>query len=280
VPQRHGSACSRAPSAAALARRTNPAIDDRAWIVVLFGNALKAQDLDWLRDGSASLLSLDMARWTDVTMLPWWTRQLFSLTRVRATLAIAVICVACVACVGGDTAQGGGSNAAPASSATRASTDSATALRFDSIPQSVRDAIAPQAPAFTPSTPDGYSSSAKADARTSRDANMTVVRAHFRNSRSLDYILLGFDRRLHAIRIVAALVEPDGKVQVVGVSDGPERADSLAVVPDRYLELYVTSAAGATDLLVKPAGSTTLTTPERYAWDSNRRAFLIVSPGH
>jgi tetratricopeptide (TPR) repeat protein len=51
-------------------RRVNPPLDTRAWIVVPFGNAMKALDLDWLRDASVNLLSLDMGRWTDVRVVP------------------------------------------------------------------------------------------------------------------------------------------------------------------------------------------------------------------
>jgi tetratricopeptide (TPR) repeat protein/TolB-like protein len=52
------------------ARRPNPALNSRAWIVVPFGNVMKAQDLDWLRDASVNLLSMDMSRWTDIQVVP------------------------------------------------------------------------------------------------------------------------------------------------------------------------------------------------------------------
>ena len=51
-------------------RRTNPPLDVRAWIVVPFGNVMKAPDLDWLRDASVNLLSLDLGRWTDIRVVP------------------------------------------------------------------------------------------------------------------------------------------------------------------------------------------------------------------
>ena len=51
-------------------RRTNPPLDVRAWIVVPFGNAMKAPDLEWLRDASVNLLSLDLGRWTDIHVVP------------------------------------------------------------------------------------------------------------------------------------------------------------------------------------------------------------------
>jgi hypothetical protein len=56
--------------AAAAPRRANPQLNPRAWIVVPFGNAMKAQDLDWLREASVNLLSMDMSRWTDVDVVP------------------------------------------------------------------------------------------------------------------------------------------------------------------------------------------------------------------
>lgn len=55
---------------ASIARRQAPALNPRAWIVVPFGNVMKAQDLDWLRDASVNLLSLDMSRWNDVSVVP------------------------------------------------------------------------------------------------------------------------------------------------------------------------------------------------------------------
>jgi TolB-like protein len=55
---------------ASIARRPAPALNPRAWIVVPFGNVMKAQDLDWLRDASVNLLSLDMSRWNDVSVVP------------------------------------------------------------------------------------------------------------------------------------------------------------------------------------------------------------------
>ncbi|MEO8335418.1 MAG: hypothetical protein ABI664_10615 [bacterium] len=51
-------------------RRVNPPLDRRAWIVVPFGNVMKAPELDWLRDASVNLLSLDIGRWTDIRVVP------------------------------------------------------------------------------------------------------------------------------------------------------------------------------------------------------------------
>ena len=51
-------------------RRTALALNPRAWIVVPFGNVMKAQDLDWLRDASVNLITLDMSRWNDVSVVP------------------------------------------------------------------------------------------------------------------------------------------------------------------------------------------------------------------
>ena len=57
------------PVPAAL-RRINPPLDTRAWIVVPFGNVTKTPELDWLRDASVNLLSLDIGRWTDIRVVP------------------------------------------------------------------------------------------------------------------------------------------------------------------------------------------------------------------
>ena len=44
-------------------------LNPRAWIVVPFANVTRAPDLDWLRDASVNLLSLDLSRWTDITVV-------------------------------------------------------------------------------------------------------------------------------------------------------------------------------------------------------------------
>lgn len=56
--------------AAVTPRRNAPALDEHAWIVVPFANVMKVQELDWLRDASVNLLSLDIGRWTDVSVVP------------------------------------------------------------------------------------------------------------------------------------------------------------------------------------------------------------------
>ncbi len=61
--------CSRTTSAVAPVRRANPALNTRSWIVVPFANVMKAADLDWLRDASVNLLSLDLGRWTDISVV-------------------------------------------------------------------------------------------------------------------------------------------------------------------------------------------------------------------
>lgn len=53
----------------AVMRRANPALNPKGWIVVPFANVMKAQELDWLRDASVNLLTLDMSRWTDVNVV-------------------------------------------------------------------------------------------------------------------------------------------------------------------------------------------------------------------
>lgn len=53
-----------------LVQRASPPLDARAWIVVPFGNATKSADLDWLRDASVNLLTLDLSRWNDINVVP------------------------------------------------------------------------------------------------------------------------------------------------------------------------------------------------------------------
>jgi hypothetical protein len=50
-------------------RRSNPPLSPRAWIVVPFANVTKSPELDWLRVASVNLLSLDLSRWTDITVI-------------------------------------------------------------------------------------------------------------------------------------------------------------------------------------------------------------------
>lgn len=57
------------PTPSATVRRPNPPLNDRAWIVVPFGNVTKAPELDWLRDASVNLLTLDLGRWTDISVV-------------------------------------------------------------------------------------------------------------------------------------------------------------------------------------------------------------------
>ena len=51
------------------ARRPAPLIDQHAWVVVPFADVTKSRDLDWLRDASVNLLSLDLGRWTDISVV-------------------------------------------------------------------------------------------------------------------------------------------------------------------------------------------------------------------
>ena len=62
--------CRGASRPTTVARAANSPLNPKAWIVVPFANAMKAADLDWLRDGSANLLSMDMGRWTDISVVP------------------------------------------------------------------------------------------------------------------------------------------------------------------------------------------------------------------
>ena len=54
----------------AVARHASPALSARTWIVAPFGNVTRSPELDWLRDASVNLLTLDMGRWVDVTVVP------------------------------------------------------------------------------------------------------------------------------------------------------------------------------------------------------------------
>src|SRR5215217_7874833 len=56
-------------TSATVARRVLPALNERTWIVVPFTNVTRAPDLDWLRDASVNLLSLDLSRWTDIVVI-------------------------------------------------------------------------------------------------------------------------------------------------------------------------------------------------------------------
>ena len=58
---------STAPATAA--RRANPRLSERSWIVVPFANATRTTELEWLRDASVNLLSLDLSRWTDISVV-------------------------------------------------------------------------------------------------------------------------------------------------------------------------------------------------------------------
>ena len=53
----------------AVVRRTAPSLNDRQWIVVPFTNVTRAPELEWLRDASVNLLSLDLGRWTDIDVV-------------------------------------------------------------------------------------------------------------------------------------------------------------------------------------------------------------------
>ncbi len=54
---------------AAPARRPNPPLDERTWIVVPFENVTRAEDIDWLREASVNLLYLDMSKWRDIRVI-------------------------------------------------------------------------------------------------------------------------------------------------------------------------------------------------------------------
>lgn len=51
------------------ARRGGPSLNPRQYIVVPFSNVTRAPDVDWLRDASVNLLTLEVGRWTDVQVV-------------------------------------------------------------------------------------------------------------------------------------------------------------------------------------------------------------------
>ena len=54
---------------AGAARRVNPPLDDRSWIVVPFDNLSKTPDVEWMRVAAVNLLYLDMSRWRDIRVI-------------------------------------------------------------------------------------------------------------------------------------------------------------------------------------------------------------------
>jgi hypothetical protein len=54
---------------AAPIRRADPPLDGDKWMVVPFDNLANAADVEWLRDASANLLYLDLARWQDIRVV-------------------------------------------------------------------------------------------------------------------------------------------------------------------------------------------------------------------
>jgi hypothetical protein len=101
------------------------------------------------------------------------------------------------------------------------------------------------------------------------------VRGHVRDPKVLDYIIAGFDKRLHGLRIVAVLGQAGGGHRVISVSEGPERANSLADVPKRYLPSEASPVPGTIDLVVRPIGAATTSRVETYAWVAARGAGLV-----
>ncbi len=54
----------------AKARPAALALNPRGWIVVPFANAMRVADLEWVRDAAVNMMSLDMQRWTDISVVP------------------------------------------------------------------------------------------------------------------------------------------------------------------------------------------------------------------
>src|SRR6185312_1062515 len=136
-----------------------------------------------------------------------------------------------------------------------------------------------EAPSFTAWDLDRYTSSLLQAAAAAPGQGLTVVRAAVRQVGALDYVLIGFDKRLHGIRIIAILSDSAHRYRVASVSDGPDRADSLAKVPDRYLTFETSPKTGTSDLVVLPMiADPSMRGLGRYAWDATRSGFFLVSP--
>lgn len=150
-------------------------------------------------------------------------------------------------------------------------------LTIDSLPAAARQALAAQAPDFQVWTPENYVSVAGDSAHALPAGGSAVVQAHFRSPTAADYALLGYDRRLRGLRIVGVLVEPNGGFRVIGISDGPERANSLAARPNRYLTVD-SAAADDVGLLVKPLVAGPAFMQERFVWVAARGQFLLDEP--
>lgn len=155
----------------------------------------------------------------------------------------------------------------------------ASFLTLDSIPRGARDALATQAPDFVPWSADSYQPADRDSTRMSRDEGLSVVRARFRAPNAVDYVLAGYDRGLHRLRIVAILAQPAAAYKVITVSERPGLPDSLTAKPNRYLAVDTTAVAGKVDLLVVPLVPGPRVNTERYTWIPARGEFLIVTPG-
>jgi TolB-like protein len=59
----------RGATSVAAARRPSLRLSASTWIVVPFTNATRTPDLDWVRDASVNLLTLDLERWTDIRVI-------------------------------------------------------------------------------------------------------------------------------------------------------------------------------------------------------------------
>jgi tetratricopeptide (TPR) repeat protein/TolB-like protein len=59
----------RGASAATRMHPVNPQLSQHTWIVVPFTNATRTADLDWLRDASVNLLTLDLGQWSDIRVV-------------------------------------------------------------------------------------------------------------------------------------------------------------------------------------------------------------------
>lgn len=193
-----------------------------------------------------------------------------------ASLAMLLVAAGCEGAASRPKASG----SPPADSTGQAATPNnarSAILTFDSMPPGARAALAAQAPDFQPWSIDSFPS-ADVRANASPDAGLNIVRAHFRSPSSVDYVLIGYDRRWRARQIVAVLAEPGGVFKVSGVTDGPERPDSLLARPNGFLAVDTTAVAGKVDLLDVQLGGTPPINGHRYRWVASRGQFLSVEP--
>ena len=200
--------------------------------------------------------------------------------RRKRLLAVAVIWMAGAACgTGARDDSNRGTVGTPGSAARPATVETLREpeLRIDEVPLAARTALGVAMPEFLPWPSAPLTGAARAREQSNAGRSVSIVSGHFRIPNATDYVLVGFDRQLHGIRIVAILDQGAGKFSVISVSDGPARPDSLAMVPDRSVGILSSPSGTTVDVVVRLV-SDPLRVLEQYTWVSNRQSFLLVSP--